>query len=80
MGCDWLPWYFSVSTPGFQSTHPVWGATINVVEIPQDMRFQSTHPVWGATSHSQASFSLFGFQSTHPVWGATREMEVETCE
>ena len=27
VGCDWLPWYFSVSTPGFQSTHPVWGAT-----------------------------------------------------
>ena len=34
---------------GFQSTHPVWGATWVTSEVLPSIRFQSTHPVWGAT-------------------------------
>ena len=35
---------------GFQSTHPVWGAThAGRGSRPGPERFQSTHPVWGAT-------------------------------
>ena len=38
---------------GFQSTHPVWGATPAVVLVGGTARrFQSTHPVWGATPRS----------------------------
>ena len=34
----------------FQSTHPVWGATLTFVFPPFSVKqFQSTHPVWGAT-------------------------------
>ena len=35
----------------FQSTHPVWGATLSVQNVKGLGTFQSTHPVWGATPH-----------------------------
>ncbi len=56
----------------FQSTRPVWGATVNmIVEYRSDL-FQSTRPVWGATAADVLEVrSLFLFQSTRPVWGAT---------
>ena len=55
----------------FQSTRPVWGATILVIVHAPANQFQSTRPVWGATIplHSVARQSRF--QSTRPVWGAT---------
>ena len=34
---------------GFQSTLPVWGATMGRETAPDHERFQSTLPVWGAT-------------------------------
>ena len=34
---------------GFQSTHPVWGATCPYFFLWLVLEFQSTHPVWGAT-------------------------------
>ena len=34
----------------FQSTHPVWGATLDPIALATSARFQSTHPVWGATA------------------------------
>ena len=57
----------------FQSTHPVWGATIASIKEPaRETTFQSTHPVWGATVTPAAIGDFFNvFQSTHPVWGAT---------
>ena len=64
-----------ISSSGFQSTHPVWGATRGPVFRRQDQRrFQSTHPVWGATGGLYVvSCRLSRFQSTHPVWGATSD-------
>ena len=57
----------------FQSTHPVWGATLILCGRPPCyVAFQSTHPVWGATTNADASQMIVKFQSTHPVWGATR--------
>ena len=42
---------------GFQSTLPVWGATVECGKMTADEAFQSTLPVWGATwlfPHSQS--------------------------
>ena len=33
----------------FQSTPPVWGATVELLEYIEQSVFQSTPPVWGAT-------------------------------
>ena len=33
----------------FQSTHPVWDATLTVLPLLEHVLFQSTHPVWDAT-------------------------------
>ena len=73
VGCD-LKAYFSLPKDiRFQSTHPVWGATLALARWPTTHReFQSTHPVWGATGCSMCGFGIhLEFQSTHPVWGAT---------
>ena len=52
VGCDpqLLPPLFPRGS--FQSTHPVWGATVKV-QRPGKVAppFQSTHPVWGATQN-----------------------------
>ena len=57
---------------GFQSTHPVWGATEPPARVAEGEGFQSTHPVWGATGQEGGLALSTRFQSTHPVWGATR--------
>ena len=58
----------------FQSTLPVWGATIYDECRYVMMEFQSTLPVWGATPTKAFTSSRAKFQSTLPVWGATRGM------
>ena len=56
----------------FQSTLPVWGATLAGLDWCAVILFQSTLPVWGATIHAFASLACFLiFQSTLPVWEAT---------
>ena len=55
----------------FQSTRPVWGATIASGVYLRAIQFQSTRPVWGATPSNSISRSVKKFQSTRPVWGAT---------
>ena len=56
----------------FQSTPPVWGATL-AIEVPEwpGYKFQSTPPVWGATAWCPLMEANKKFQSTPPVWGAT---------
>ena len=39
----------------FQSTRPVWGATISAEELDLTALFQSTRPVWGATQRNTGS-------------------------
>ena len=57
---------------GFQSTLPVWGATLLLGGVFLcSMRFQSTLPVWGATDSLLLCWAGSRFQSTLPVWGAT---------
>ena len=57
----------------FQSTPPVWGATVSMNTGRGNLdAFQSTPPVWGATLTSRATGTTSSiFQSTPPVWGAT---------
>ncbi len=57
----------------FQSTPPVWGATVGRPRRLQTSLFQSTPPVWGATKGKDGKDLdlVVGFQSTPPVWGAT---------
>ena len=55
----------------FQSTLPVWGATLQDTQRHDVETFQSTLPVWGATGSILQSQVSLEFQSTLPVWGAT---------
>ena len=56
----------------FQSTLPVWGATVVMLSFSVlTFLFQSTLPVWGATNDSRDGNIRLLFQSTLPVWGAT---------
>ena len=57
----------------FQSTLPVWGATVVKQFFGDNSKFQSTLPVWGATMMvASLAPHFFVFQATLPVWGATR--------
>ena len=59
---------------GFQSTHPVRGATRYSRMLGGSASFQSTHPVRGATSEWIREIkAIEAFQSTHPVRGATEQ-------
>ena len=71
-GCDVLSSVAVSPVSGFQSTHPVRGATETTgSSAGRCPRFQSTHPVRGAT-RDRAGHDVPGlFQSTHPVRGAT---------
>ena len=56
----------------FQSTLPVWGATMVTSGSDLYRGFQSTLPVWGATTDVRCDkITVRKFQSTLPVWGAT---------
>ena len=59
-------------TAGFQSTHPLRGATCGTLNEGQTCRFQSTHPLRGATDQRCPPPMGDVFQSTHPLRGATR--------
>ena len=49
VGCDYRILGDTQQSHRFQSTHPVWGATLGLVYLRCPVQFQSTHPVWGAT-------------------------------
>ena len=75
-GCDYRQLSGTCCLTGFQSTHPMRGATILEFDVCLLLKFQSTHPMRGATG------IIFGgriiamiFQSTHPMRGATRARE-----
>ena len=61
----------NASVTRFQSTLPVWGATIFRPPLSLPFGFQSTLPVWGATTSGCWRRCTIRFQSTLPVWGAT---------
>ena len=51
VGSDIFRFFSSIYGIIFQSTLPVWGATLaNLVRHSNDIQFQSTLPVWGATA------------------------------
>ena len=56
----------------FQSTLPVWGATVcSGVQHHGDLDFNPRSPCGERRGRPPISFPLAGFQSTLPVWGAT---------
>ena len=56
---------------GFQSTHPLRGATVIHTKQQVKCQFQSTHPLRGATKFCIIIILINIFQSTHPLRGAT---------
>ena len=56
VGSDVSAWLLFEDTDKFQSTLPVWGATIYAGNETSYSEFQSTLPVWGATFHVCPSF------------------------
>ena len=49
-GRDPIIWIARETSPMFQSTRPVWGATDMYMHLCTNRSFQSTRPVWGATA------------------------------
>ena len=63
---------YETVTNGFQSTHPVRGATLRVVVGACAVRISIHAPREGCDRLCNALiFDSVGFQSTHPVRGAT---------
>ncbi len=68
MGCDTnSDESFVAQIEGFQSTHPVWGATRQRrrFTVAKTSLFQSTHPVWGATISKSLTYALPSCISIH---------------
>ena len=73
MGCDGTARPSPCQKPGFQSTHPVWGATATFLSISDVIPISIHAPRMGCDAKSRPKmFHLKQFQSTHPVWGATK--------
>ena len=78
-GCDSFVQCFHLCEFGFQSTHPMRGATIFAGMCAETYQaFQSTHPMRGATISAASRAEKAIFQSTHPMRGATL-LKVSTC-
>ena len=65
-------WAVKKKKKTFQSTHPVWGATIaSTVSLSGGENFNPRTPCGVRRPTSSPRAALMPFQSTHPVWGAT---------
>ena len=71
MGRDVPPPLLETFDP-FQSTRPVWGATMLIVLFYRPFQISIHAPRMGRDDAERwAEFIIFLFQSTRPVWGAT---------
>ena len=73
VGCDLLPSPSPRQLQEFQSTHPVWGATVFAIYRKYESFVISIHAPRVGCDNGRKSQSVAAgiFQSTHPVWGAT---------
>ncbi len=80
-GCDPRAEVEKLVQSGFQSTHPLRGATLQQQEN-QRLRDISIHaPLAGCDdTHLAEIDKKLGFQSTHPLRGATRDYTLETYQ
>ena len=72
VGCDCTLSWIRMGASRFQSTHPVWGATL--VSTPWrtlPLYFNPRTPCGVRHRKKPQLTHLLEFQSTHPVWGAT---------
>ena len=53
VGSDHFVPVHGLALVGFQSTLPLWGATVAIPDKPKRRKFQSTLPLWGATCRGQ---------------------------
>ena len=61
----------SPTATSFQSTHPVRGATLGVMDVGDSTVISIHAPREGCDPPRKPSNRLLKFQSTHPVRGAT---------
>ncbi len=67
-----IPASASSAASQFQSTHPVWGATVHECALAPGWVISIHAPRVGCDNgFSGSSTRRIKFQSTHPVWGAT---------
>ena len=72
MGCDEIPYTRTYDDFRFQSTHPVWDATLQQASRPSAARISIHASRMGCDfRHAVNLFHRPRFQSTHPVWDAT---------
>ena len=73
MGCDILPSTAFDTLSVFQSTHPVWDATVRCQQVDEGrLHFNPRIPYGMRHAPPPCTIRLPKFQSTHPVWDATR--------
>ena len=76
VGCDGDTYYTNGYFILFQSTHPVWGATMDTRYRPKSLSISIHAPRVGCDVMREGGVVIAKvFQSTHPVWGAT----LHTC-
>ena len=72
MGRDTPRRIYRPSAKSFQSTRPVWGATLALPDVLAARLFQSTRPVWGATNKRPAVRRQFLISIHAPRMGRDR--------
>ena len=70
----------NISGSVFQSTPPVWGATLALQTALAKTSFQSTPPVWGATQTFVDTFKSLGVSIHAPRVGSDAKLKGEEAE
>ena len=72
MGCDFCCNIKLIALIKFQSTHPSWGATLNITSVERKCQISIHAPIVGCDLFFlKIRIKTVKFQSTHPSWGAT---------
>ncbi len=70
VGSDSMRGAFFIDSDEFQSTLPLWGATICGLSILKPLSFQSTLPLWGATNRRCGGAGRAGISIHAPLVGS----------
>ena len=80
VGRDWSANRSALCQQAFQSTRPVWGATLELVKISAGFTISIHAPRVGRDEFAgTVTVTSDEFQSTRPVWGATSFPVVRIC-
>ena len=78
VGSDYITLGIKIPLCTFQSTLPVWGATVTQPRDYAELRFQSTLPVWGATP-LRGQFTLITQISIHAPRVGSDQVQAVSC-